>query len=345
MTARRGITKELQLSEQEYSQIDPTMLDLFRSELVQHAGALHEGLVTAVEAGDPASLEPMMRAAHSIRGAARIVGIPPVADLAGEMERLLVAAQEGTRMPAACVSELLGASRTLLELAQRPVETLVSALSENEKKIQSLTTCLQQPPAEEVAAAPGVPSGKISVTGSPPSATTQPDEPVKLEDLSLTDIFRMDLQEHARMLDQGLVAVESEASSANLENLMRAAHSIKGSARIIGIDVMGALAHVMEDIFLAVQRGAASLTPSMVDALLQANDLFMSAAERPGDQLAASVQAEEGRYRDYSFSNNGREVYDWQTGNYLDVKPRGDDRFEVYDWQEHKYYDVKIRDR
>ncbi|MBN2109330.1 MAG: hypothetical protein JW832_18020 [Deltaproteobacteria bacterium] len=58
-----------------------------------------------------------------------------------------------------------------------------------------------------------------------------------------------------------------------------------------------------------------------------------------------SVDWEKGRYRDYSILKNGREVYDWQTGNYLDVQPRGEGRFEVYDWQEHNYYDVKVKHR
>ncbi|MDD2236401.1 MAG: hybrid sensor histidine kinase/response regulator [Kiritimatiellae bacterium] len=293
-----------ELSEQDYLQIDAAMLGLFRAELDQHGKALRAGLASDVVSGDTASLEPIIRAVHSIRGAARIVGVLPVAELAGVMETLLTGASEGRGLSPAHLAEIQDASHRLVELADTPAEELPAALAQCDEVFQALTGRLKKPPVDEsgdVSATPPAASDLqqkgASTSGGDRPAEAQKEPAVNLEELSLPDIFRMDLQEHARMLDQGLVAVESDASAAQLENLMRAAHSIKGSARIIGIDVMGSLAHVMEDIFLAVQRGGTVLTSDVVDVLLQANDLFMSAAERPGDQLAASVEAEAEQYR------------------------------------------------
>ncbi len=279
------------MSGQDYHQIDAAMLGLFGSELNQHAVVLHTYLAADAGPGDSASLEPIIRAAHSIRGAARIIGVAPVAELSGVMEALLTGASEGHEISSAHAQAMREASDLLSSLAALEPDALPDALSASDAAATLLTERMKAAPEAQDAPPSSRPVREESNTAVRQNA------PVNLEEMPLTDIFRMDLQEHARMLDQGLVALESEVSAAQLENLMRAAHSIKGSARIIGIDVMGGLAHVMEDIFLAVQRGGTVLTPEVVDALLQANDLFMSAAERPGDALAASVEAEAESYR------------------------------------------------
>jgi len=53
---------------------------------------------------------------------------------------------------------------------------------------------------------------------------------------------------------------------------MRAAHSIKGSARVIGLDMVIQLAHVMEDCFVRAQQGQWVLNAERVDSLLHGVD-------------------------------------------------------------------------
>jgi two-component system sensor histidine kinase and response regulator WspE len=55
---------------------------------------------------------------------------------------------------------------------------------------------------------------------------------------------------------------------------MRAAHSIKGAARIVHLDVAVTLAHAMEDCLVAAQEGALTLEPGAIDVLLGAGDLL-----------------------------------------------------------------------
>ena len=47
--------------------------ELFRGEAETHAAALSEGLVKLEGTSNPAIVEPLMRAAHSIKGAARVI--------------------------------------------------------------------------------------------------------------------------------------------------------------------------------------------------------------------------------------------------------------------------------
>ena len=93
-----------------------------------------------------------------------------------------------------------------------------------------------------------------------------------LEDSSLFDLFRMEAEEQVRVLQTDLMKLESgESSAAILEGLMRASHSLKGAARIVGLDVVVRLTHAMEDRFVAAQAGR-ELDSADVDRMLAATD-------------------------------------------------------------------------
>jgi two-component system sensor histidine kinase and response regulator WspE len=93
-----------------------------------------------------------------------------------------------------------------------------------------------------------------------------------LEDFSLFDLFRMEAEEQVRVLQAELLKLEAGASSAaTLEALMRAAHSLKGAARIVGLDSIVQLTHGMEDRFVSAQQGIA-LDSGDVDRMLTATD-------------------------------------------------------------------------
>jgi two-component system sensor histidine kinase and response regulator WspE len=91
-------------------------------------------------------------------------------------------------------------------------------------------------------------------------------------DLSLFDLFKMEAEDNLRVLQDHLLAVErGEATPVMLEELMRAAHSMKGAARIIGLDLVVGLTHAMEDRFVKAQAGEA-IAHGEVGNLLKATD-------------------------------------------------------------------------
>jgi two-component system sensor histidine kinase and response regulator WspE len=93
--------------------------------------------------------------------------------------------------------------------------------------------------------------------------------------LDLFELFKSEVETHGAALNQGLLALEANvADPAPIAGLMRAAHSIKGAARVVGIDVVVGLAHQMEDAMVRVQKGLETCTASRVDQLLQATDLL-----------------------------------------------------------------------
>ncbi len=91
-----------------------------------------------------------------------------------------------------------------------------------------------------------------------------------IEDKELRDLFRMECEEHLQCLDDGLLSLEKRpADQALLEDIFRAAHSIKGSARMLGLDEIQSLAHIIEDTLGAIRNGAVPVDKNMTADLYQ----------------------------------------------------------------------------
>ncbi|HNQ63425.1 MAG TPA: hybrid sensor histidine kinase/response regulator [Syntrophorhabdaceae bacterium] len=101
---------------------------------------------------------------------------------------------------------------------------------------------------------------------------------IDIADLSMLDLFRIELENYTKLLEVGLVEVEQNSVPEKIEPLMRAAHSIKGAARIVGLDLVVSLAHAIEDVLSAAQHGKMSLSSDDIDLLLKGNDLFVRLA-------------------------------------------------------------------
>ncbi len=98
-------------------------------------------------------------------------------------------------------------------------------------------------------------------------------------DPSLFELFREEVRAHADALSTGLLALEADAANPQrIEPLMRSAHSLKGAARIVGVEVAVRLAHVMEDAFVAAQAGRARIAPADIDRFLQGTDVLAGLA-------------------------------------------------------------------
>ena len=93
--------------------------------------------------------------------------------------------------------------------------------------------------------------------------------------------FRAELAEHVQTLNDGLLAVEQQRVSGpekeeTLGNLFRAAHSLKGAARAVGVSAIEQLAHALEDVLGALQHEKLVPTPEMFTACYQAVDAIQA---------------------------------------------------------------------
>ncbi|MFJ2710755.1 hybrid sensor histidine kinase/response regulator [Pseudomonas sp. NPDC087346] len=116
--------------------------------------------------------------------------------------------------------------------------------------------------------------------------------PEQMRDASLLELFSLEAEAQTQVLSTGLLALERNPTQADyLESCMRAAHSLKGAARIVGIDSGVSVAHVMEDCLVSAQEGRLFLRPEHIDALLQGTDLLMRIATPANGPQPADIEA------------------------------------------------------
>ena len=116
--------------------------------------------------------------------------------------------------------------------------------------------------------------------------------PEQMRDASLLELFSLEADAQTQVLNAGLLALERNPTQADqLEACMRAAHSLKGAARIVGVDAGVSVAHVMEDCLVSAQERRLYLQPEHIDALLQGTDLLMRIATPGNDVGPADIEA------------------------------------------------------
>jgi two-component system, chemotaxis family, sensor histidine kinase and response regulator WspE len=108
-----------------------------------------------------------------------------------------------------------------------------------------------------------------------------------LSNLSLVSLFRAEATVHAATLCQGLLDPPADPGQAGpwFEGLMRAGHSLKGAARIVGLELLVGLAHALEDRIVRDQQLGQWCDGPHVDAMLEAADIFAEVAVREDDEV------------------------------------------------------------
>ena len=284
--------------------LDPAMCDLFRTETQNHVAILNDGLLTLEQ--NPASadlLDAMMGAAHSLKGAAKIVGLDGAAHIAHAMEDFFVAAQKGLiRLDSGKTDILFQGIDMLNRISEHVGEGGSAWFSGHKKEIETVKHVIAgmvdqgdrgtkhraptSPHAQEPAEPSNLESDQTFETGHEKPQVEEQDKPQQqtvenfAADPAMLDLFQAEVETHVAVLNDGLLALENNPGATDqLEALMRAAHSIKGGARIVGLDAAVKVAHAMEDCFVAAQKGAVSLGSEQIDILLRIVDILINIAE------------------------------------------------------------------
>jgi len=93
------------------------------------------------------------------------------------------------------------------------------------------------------------------------------------EDPELLATFRAEVEERLASLSAGLLQLESNASPRQLiAGLFRDAHTVKGSARMMGLTAVLQTAHAAEDLLGALRDGRFQVRRDYVDLLLATVD-------------------------------------------------------------------------
>ncbi len=86
--------------------------------------------------------------------------------------------------------------------------------------------------------------------------------------------FKVEAEQHLATLDGGILALEGEGAEREtvVQELFRAAHSLKGAARMVDLAAVERLAHAMEDLLGRLRDGVLEPGGEVVDLLLAATD-------------------------------------------------------------------------
>ncbi len=231
--------------------VDTADQDFLRSIFLMEAwdtlASLEDG-VTRLASGTEPAWDDLFVVSHRLKGAASLHGFPRVASLADTMEqalRPLVAAPATAR--AAAAADL-----------DRTMNALKSALESIERNPESETAAPVAPPvAPEI-----VPAAAVVEPDPSPSLTQDPLRHELMRFFAGSDeivgYFVPEAAEHLETMTASLLSLaDSSGKDPSVAALFRAVHTLKGAAYVVGCTPMGAVAHAVEDLLVAVRAGRA----------------------------------------------------------------------------------------
>ncbi|MCU0978316.1 MAG: Hpt domain-containing protein [Pirellulaceae bacterium] len=253
---------------------DPALLELFRAELETHLATLSAGVLSLEQAPeDPKQLESLMRAAHSIKGAAKIVGFDGAVQVSHHLEDCFVAAQRGQiSLGSDSVDVLLRGVDALGRLG-----TSTGAAAGD----HGLAPAALEPLIAEIAAVrsgrPPVPERPAALPAPiPPMAAVTPAAAASQATLHE---FVSEAKEHLATVVQDLLALEQQpgrSDAERIDRLFRAMHSVKGGAGFVGCQVIEELAHALEHVLEELRQTGTAPDSGVVDALLAGTDRILA---------------------------------------------------------------------
>ena len=107
------------------------------------------------------------------------------------------------------------------------------------------------------------------------------------------EIFCREAEEHLASLQSGLLVLEKNPTRTGLlHELLRNAHTLKGSARMVGLSEISAITHSMEEQLKAMEQGSRAVDADTIDQLLKGADAvaLITSALSKGEQPKIDVE-------------------------------------------------------
>ena len=109
----------------------------------------------------------------------------------------------------------------------------------------------------------------------------------------ILDLYQQEVETHGQVISEGILALESN-KPVDVEALMRAAHSLKGAARILELSNVEKIAHLLEDLFIELQNN--QIEPKQLDCetLLKASDYLNDSGTKTESELTEWLEKTQG---------------------------------------------------
>jgi len=248
---------------------------------------------------DQETLDALMREAHSLKGDSNMLGQTGIGQVAHHLESILGQAKRGeAALTAVACDRLAQGLNALREMVHAAVtgapcsvtaEGAIAAIEGHVVPAMADTAPSHSDNVDffddvnsndDMPAAPlGEPETMPDLTtpstpaAPQPSNNDPPAENLQIADDEMRAIFKTSSEERLQALDAGLLKLEqAPQDAAILDGLMREAHSLKGDSNMLGQKDIGTLAHQLEHLLGAIQRGEETFSADMGDRLAHGLD-------------------------------------------------------------------------
>lgn len=105
--------------------------------------------------------------------------------------------------------------------------------------------------------------------------------------------FQEEAQDLLQRLNEGVIMLEADPGNKELiDQMMRDAHTVKGSSRMVGLIDISDIAHRLEDFMIRVRDGEMAYTPQMSDYFFEALDAIVYLADNAGENVDDAIDLE-----------------------------------------------------
>ncbi len=241
--------------------------------------------------------EPLVVMAHRLKGSAGLYGFPQTSNLGALAERILEAAPHYTQSQQAKVVEFMGQVTAVLITA---LENIAIQGEEGRvglelgrlgaaELIRELTALnpdafVRETPEPTEEAAPPPQSGVVAELQS-----------FYRQNAEFWEFFAPETLENLDHVGNALVSLQSgDETGEHLRALFRAMHTVKGAAYSVGCKPIGALAHQLEDLMVAVREGHKPWSYEIAQVMLEGAQVLgrMIAVAEGKDPQAQSLDGQ-----------------------------------------------------
>ena len=243
----------------------------------------------------PEDVERLHIAAHTLAGTSASYGFPLFSEISGKLAHIFQYAMNATIAADAAgpLVEFISEAVALLESDLIMVSTNAVEAEEDigvfKQRYPFAFQAAAEPPqetrpkatAEETAIASNEKSEKKIdfAPVAPPVAEAQP-EPLAFEPLpedsevpaEVLEFFVPEAEEHLQVVTHCLLSLETNPSSEQIHRLLRAMHTVKGSAAQVGLHRIAHVAHRAEDLIGRLREGELRPSAEIIDICLDAVD-------------------------------------------------------------------------
>lgn len=287
------------------------MLDLFFTEAKNKISVFKKSLsVLSKNNNDKKELDNLLKSSRSLKSAAKLASLDIIFKIAQAQENIFTSVAQGSlTFTAEHVSIIQDSIELLSQLIIQDTDNINNWLKNNKSDLTKQKKRLELLTKNTTTEKTKKESTKNSATKKSNKIKTQPESESKenqsLSNLSMQELFRMEAETQTKALNNNLLELEISPSNLTIiEKLMRAAHSIKGAARMVGIDAVVKIAHIMEDIFVAAQNSKLNIAYEDMNILLTSVDMIAAIANATGQDYEKWLKKQKTNIDDLSKALN-----------------------------------------